>query len=248
MHLSLRDWYNEKLPLNGFNEYSLKNIDLWNLLGKTGDAFRGFDQAGFALTEIEKLYHRENVLMNEQEHGPNLSRKLYGLSPYLLKTWPTGHSVISNQMLSYVNEPSSPVQINHIGEFHRPGYAGDALDQIKSFASHNQAYNRLIHMQPKWGFDISIEYCDSEKCFELFHFEWDTFNRDDFESKRREICDFVIKNFSNEENSIELANEIWSRRSEWIDLDYIQQSKWRTDFLGLPPEQFKQVVWNKINT
>ena len=35
-----------------------------------------------------------------------------------------------------------------------------------------------------------------------------------------------------------------NRKSEWNGLDFIAQSKWTTEVLNLPPENFKLVPWN----
>jgi hypothetical protein len=41
------------------------------------------------------------------------------------------------------------------------------------------------------------------------------------------------------------ASKILSRKNEWINLDYFKQSEWRTTYYNLPPEKFKNIVWNE---
>ena len=40
------------------------------------------------------------------------------------------------------------------------------------------------------------------------------------------------------------ALDLWKKRDQWINLDFFDQTKWRTDFFGLPPEKFKNVIWD----
>ena len=40
--------------------------------------------------------------------------------------------------------------------------------------------------------------------------------------------------------SSEIENSTWV---EWINLEFFQQSKYKTDFFGLPTERFKLVAW-----
>ena len=47
------------------------------------------------------------------------------------------------------------------------------------------------------------------------------------------------------EKSDDIANLLWNRKSEWLYLDFFEQTKWRTDFFGLSPEKFKNVIWEE---
>ena len=40
------------------------------------------------------------------------------------------------------------------------------------------------------------------------------------------------------------AKKLWSKRKEWYNLDFFEQTQWRTDYFGLSPEKFKNVIWD----
>jgi hypothetical protein len=41
------------------------------------------------------------------------------------------------------------------------------------------------------------------------------------------------------------AIDLWKVKHEWINLDFFEQTQWRTDFFGLEPEKFKNVIWEE---
>ena len=76
--------------------------------------------------------------------------------------------------------------------------------------------------------------------FEVFHFGWDSF---DFNAvvENKKLVEEVVLNTDWDDKAVELLD----RRDEWYNLEFFEQSKWRTDFFGLPPEKFKQVIWEE---
>ena len=56
--------------------------------------------------------------------------------------------------------------------------------------------------------------------------------------KKQEIEQFVIH-----KDWDDIAQVLWNRRNEWYYLDFFEQTQWRTDFFGLSPEKFKNVIW-----
>jgi len=130
--------------------------------------------------------------------------------------------------------------INHCDLFERKGFKSNALDQIYYIAQeHNPMLWKLVKMKPKWGIDISIDYVSEDAVFEVFHYEWDSFNYEELIEKKLEIEEFVLKL-----DWDEVALELWDKKYEWINLDFFEQTKWRTDFFGLSPEKFKNVIWD----
>ena len=40
------------------------------------------------------------------------------------------------------------------------------------------------------------------------------------------------------------AKTLINKKDEWHGLDFFAQSKWKSDFFGVEPEQFKMVAWD----
>jgi hypothetical protein len=97
---------------------------------------------------------------------------------------------------------------------------------------------KLIKMKPKWGIDISIDYVSPDAVFEVFHYEWDSFEYEAVQEKKEEIENFIVH-----KDWDDIAQILWNRKNEWLNLDFFEQTQWRTDFFGLSPEKFKNVIW-----
>ena len=128
--------------------------------------------------------------------------------------------------------------INHSDLFERKGFDDLAKEQLIAFADINPMLYKLIKMKPKWGIDISIDYVSTDAVFEVFHYEWDSFEYDAVIEKKLEIEKFVL-NLDWEE----VAKDLWKKKNEWYDLDFFKKTQWRTDYFGLSPEKFKNVIW-----
>lgn len=129
--------------------------------------------------------------------------------------------------------------INHSDLFERKGFKDQALEQIKSIAEeYNPMLYKLIKMKPKWGIDISIDYVSPDAVFEVFHYEWDSFDYKQLIEKKLEIEELVLRL-----DWDAVAIDIWDLRDEWYDLDFFDQTQWRTNYFGISPEKFKNVIW-----
>lgn len=178
-----------------------------------------FDQNGYHLTKIEQLYAEVNG--------------------YPLKE--RRHETVLRQDWMEMKNATNHSHFNHCDLFERKGYSGEALEQLKRVAPQNPILWKLIKMKPKYGIDVSIDYVDTQgNVFEVFHYEWDSFSYDAVVEKKKQIEDFVI--FKDWDN---VATELLERKNEWYDLEFFEQSKWRTDYFGLSPEKFKQVIWSE---
>lgn len=132
--------------------------------------------------------------------------------------------------------------INHSDVFERKGFRDAALEQLLEFAPKNPMLHKLIKMKPKWGIDISIDYVSKDAVFEVFHYEWDSFVYDAVIEKKAEIEEFVIS-----KDWDDVAETLWKIKDQWYDLDFFAQTQWRTDYFGLSPEKFKNIIWDSAN-
>ena len=128
--------------------------------------------------------------------------------------------------------------INHSDIFERKGFNGTAKLQLEKFAVTNPMLYKLIKMKPKWGIDISIDYVSEDAVFEVFHYEWDSFDYDAVIDKKSEIEQFILS-----KDWDDVAKILWKKKDLWYDLNFFDQTQWRTDFFGLSPQKFKNVIW-----
>ena len=129
--------------------------------------------------------------------------------------------------------------INHSDIFERKGFSSNALEQLYATAPSNPMLYKLIKMKPKWGIDISIDYVSPDAVFEVFHYEWDSFDYEQVIEKKLEIEEFLLKL-----DWDDVAKDLWRKKGDWLYLDFFEQTKWRTDYFGLSPEKFKNVIWD----
>jgi len=139
----------------------------------------------------------------------------------------------------FVWDKRDGAHINHSDLFERKGFASVAKDQLEAFAEINPMLYKLIKMKPKWGIDISIDYVSKDAVFEVFYYEWDSFEYNAVIDKKGEIEEFVLA-----QDWDDVAKTLWKKKDEWYDLDFFDQTQWRTDYFGLSPEKFKNVIWD----
>jgi hypothetical protein len=175
-----------------------------------------FDQNGYHLTKAEQAFLDRNGYQSiERRHEDCLRHDWL--------TW----------------DKKDGAHINHSDLFERKGFKDQALEQLEILAEeHNPMLYKLIKMKPKWGIDISIDYVSPYAVFEVFHYEWDSFDYKKLLEKKLEIEQLVLKL-----DWDQVANDLWKIKEEWIDLNFFEQTKWRTDYFGLSPEKFKNVIW-----
>ena len=175
-----------------------------------------FDQNGYHLTKAEQAY------LDRNGYEP-IARRHEDCLRHDWLTW----------------EKRDGAHINHSDLFERKGFADQALEQLEVMAeNHNPMLYKLIKMKPKWGIDISIDYVSPDAVFEVFHYEWDSFDYGKLLEKKLEIEQLVLKL-----DWDQVAMDLWGIKEEWIDLNFFEQTKWRTDYFGLSPEKFKNVIW-----
>ena len=176
-----------------------------------------FDQNGYHLTKIEQAYGNVNGY-------PLITRR---------------HETVLRQNWLTMFGPKKGAHFNHCDLFERKGYTGDAEDQMLELVNYNPLLWKLIKLKPKYGIDVSIDYVDNNgNVFEVFHFEWDSFSYEAVVEKKEIVEKVVLERDWDYE-----AKKLLELKDEWYDLEFFEQSKWRTDYFNLPPEKFKQVIW-----
>lgn len=198
---------------NPFWSIELKDVDILNDKHCTDL----FDQNGYHLTRVEQQYADINGYPKKIRRHETVIRQ-----PWL--TWDKFESA----------------HINHSDLFERKAYSDAALDQLTYYAKLNPMLYKIIKMKPKWGIDISIDYVSENSVFEVFHYEWDSFEYNAIYDKKIEIENFVLN-----QDWDDIAKQLWRLKDEWFYLDFFEQTKWRTDYFGLSPEKFKNVIWDE---
>jgi hypothetical protein len=175
-----------------------------------------FDQNGYHLTKAEQAFLVRNGYAPVERRHEDCLR-------YDWITW----------------DKKDGAHINHSDLFERKGFSDQALEQLQIHAEeYNPMLYKLIKMKPKWGIDISIDYVSPDAVFEVFHYEWDAFNYEAVIEKKLEIEQFVLN-----QDWDEIAIKLWKIKDQWINLDFFNQTEWRTNYFGLSPEKFKNVIW-----
>jgi len=208
-----------KLTDNQFhtNRTWIKPINWDSLPSNSSDLVELFDQNGYRLTKLESHYAGAN------KHA-FVSH---------------GHEICLRQNWFVGEEKTSGANLNHAFLFERKGYEGEALNQLQEFAKQNNLIYKLVNYTGKWGVDFSMDYVDSQgNSMELLHFEYDSCNLNEIQ----EVKGIVEETISKADWEA-VAKYLIARKHEWINLEFFKQSKYKTDFFGLPEERFKINAW-----
>lgn len=206
-----------------------------------------FDQNGYDLTELEKLYYEVNDNWSYHRNPYHASlRRVWYTHPGYLKS--QGEHLVTRRdflnqdpyyPLDFIPNKKSGAVLNHCYLLERKGYEGKALEQLKQWANVEPLIHKVINIRPKWGLDVSIDYIDYKgETFEIFHYEWDTFDYMEAVEMRYRVESVI------ETTNWDLAGlDLLKRKSEWHSLSFFEQSDWKCNYFGLPKEQFKMVTW-----
>ena len=177
-----------------------------------------FDQNGFDLTDLEILYAKKMDLQ--------------------IKKVRHTHFVLKDDW--FTAEPTDRgCHINHAVIFERKGFAGAAKEQMVELADRCPLIHKVLQIKPKWGLDFSVDYADSQgNVFEVLHWEWDTFNFEEIQQKKKQMDIFLLS-----QNWDKMAKQLLEKKAEWHDLGFFEQSAYKTDFFGIEKERFKMVIW-----
>ncbi len=205
-----------KLTSNQFNRYGYflnRTEDIETL--KDRDSVQMFDQNGYHLTEAEQAFLNSNGYQTIERRVEDCIRQ----------DW-------------FIWDRRDNVHINHSDLFERKGFKAEALNQLEELAIDNPMLYKIAKMKPKWGIDISLDFVSKGRVFEVFHYEWDAFEFSLVDEKKEELEEFMLS-----QDWDHVAEVLWKKKDEWLNLPFFEQTKWRTDFFGLSPEKFKDVIW-----
>lgn len=208
-----------KLTDNKFYENRTwsKPVNWDSLPSNSSELVEIFDQNGYRLTKLESHYAGAN-------NHPIVKH---------------GHEVCLRQNWFTEEEANTGAHLNHAFLFERKGYEGEALEQLKAFAKENNLIHKLVNYKGKWGVDFSIDYVDTfGNSMELLHFEYDSYNYQEIQSIKGIVEETISK-----VDWEAAARYLMIHKNKWIDLEFFEQSKWKTDFFNLPAERFKMNAW-----
>lgn len=177
-----------------------------------------FDQNGYDLNPIEKLYAAKNDTTTEYHR----THKVAIRHKWFIQDYKREGAVLNHSLL-----------------FERKGYTGRALEQLHEWAKIYPIYYKLINIRPKWGLDFSMDYFDSDgNTFELLHWEYDGFDHDEIVGKKHEV-EKILLNIDWDD----AGKQMLKRKDEWFNLDFFSQSDYKCKYFGISSERFKMVVW-----
>lgn len=132
--------------------------------------------------------------------------------------------------------------LNHSFLLWRCGYSDEAAAQLDCWSQSWPIYHRVRQIRPKWGLDFSMEWVDrSGTVFEILHFEHDFFEL----SACQDMQQCYQQKFLTADWP-DLARRVYANRSQWQDLSFFAQSRWKCEFFGVVPENFGQTVWHLV--
>lgn len=175
-----------------------------------------FDTNGYNLSNLEEDYAEVNTTASSWRHKKALSQE-----------WFTA------------DQKYKGVHINHAAILERKGYAGDAYLQLRKWSQNLPIVHKLTRIKSKWGVDFALDYVNEEgTVFEVFHYEWDDFDYYRVQEVKKQVEEIVLA-----VDWEDAAKTLWSRKGEWVNLPFFEQSDWKCKYFGLGPEKFKEVIW-----
>lgn len=177
-----------------------------------------FDQNGYDLTELEKMYAKVN-LTETQSHRSH-------------------RTAIKQPWFDQSDKIEGPI-LNHSLLFERKGFQGEALSQLKMWTKYFPRIWQLIKLRPKWGLDFSMDYADCYgNVFEILHWEYDGFDHDELMTVKSQV-EPILSNIDWQDAAQKLLN----KKDEWSNLEFFEQSDYKCRYFGIRKERFKMIAW-----
>jgi hypothetical protein len=177
-----------------------------------------FDQNGYDLTELEKLFADVNLTKTELHRSHRTAVK----QPWFDQTDKVEGAILNHSLL-----------------FERKGFKGEALSQLKMWTKYFPRIWQLIRLRPKWGLDFSMDYADCYgNCFEILHWEYDGFDYYELQEIKAHVEPILANIDWND-----AAQQLLNKKEEWHHLDFFAQSEYKCKYFGVVQERFKMVAW-----
>jgi hypothetical protein len=201
---------------------SLNSVPYWyspiESFTPTGKELDLYDQNGYDLTEIERLYAQANGVTVQGHRETKHTIK----QPWFEQEYKTTGAVFNHSLL-----------------FERKGYAGEAREQLTKWAKDCNLFYKLIALKPKWGLDFSMDYVDEQgNVLEVLHWEYDGFEYEEIQEKKL-INEYKFLKMDWDD----VSKQVLARKEEWYNLDFFGQSAWKCDYIGVERERYKMVAW-----
>ena len=203
---------------NQFNHQGFWHRAILNPVVPTADTVDLFDQNGYDLTVLERMYANFNMTATASHRS---------------------HRTAIKQVWFAQQAKREGAILNHSLLFERKGYTGPALSQLERWAEATPRFYQLIALRPKWGLDFSMDYADrGGNVFEVLHWEYDGFDLAEIQGVKQQVEPILLAI-----DWDDAARQVLARKSEWHHLDFFAQSAWKCEYFGIVKERFKMVAW-----
>ena len=204
------------------NGYYTKGVGIFNHFSEKTiyEMCAIFDQNGYKMTEVEKVYCDTNFPNRVKEYRNK--DELSWHTPWMTQEFKREGAIL-----------------NHCWLFERKGFADEAYKELVELCKKYPILYKVLKIRPKWGLDFSMDWVDSDgNVFELVHWEWDTFEFNEIVRKKQH-AEKIIKKIDFDKQ----AKKLIETKSEWHLMPFKQQSDYKCESVGLSSERFNDVIW-----
>jgi hypothetical protein len=163
-----------------------------------------FDRDGYELTVLERSIHNH--------FGIKLGHCL-------------NHTSVCDRWVHQLHKCS--VVLDHSLISHRYSYEGEARKQIESLCKKRPELRKLLAIKPKWGIDFSVDFIDTENCFELAHIEHDSYKYEEIHIAASKLSSLIMNT-----DFIQLAMSLIDEKDKWEQLNSDDQSDYKAKKFG----------------
>lgn len=119
------------------------------------------------------------------------------------------------------------VALDHSLISHRYSYEGEARKQIDSLCKIRPELRKLLAIKPKWGIDFSVDYIDTNNCFELVHIECDSYKYEEIHLMITKLMALITST-----DFTQLAMSLIDEKDKWEKLNSDDQSDYKAKKFG----------------